>query len=63
MERLTLSFPSVFDLHEFKKEIEATHVEARVNHLTGSFTAKQLEIATTVFKAEVLRKKDSLMFS
>ena len=56
MERLTLSFPSVFDLHDFKKEVELLHTEARVNHLTGHFTSKELEIATQVYKAQVVKE-------
>jgi hypothetical protein len=56
MERLTLSFPSVFDLYDFKKDVEPTHTEARVNHLTGHFTTTQLEIATTVYKAKVIKE-------
>ena len=61
MQRLTLSFPSVFDLHDYKKEIEATHMEARVNHLTGCFTPAQLEIALNNFKAEIVEKKLELL--
>jgi hypothetical protein len=56
MERMTLSFPSVFDLHDFKKEVEPTHTEARVNQLTGHFSSKELEIATTVYKAELVKE-------
>lgn len=56
MERMTLSFPSVFDLHDFKKEVEPTHTEARVNHLTGHFSSKELEIATQVYHAEVVKE-------
>ncbi len=56
MERLTLSFPSVFDLYDFKKEVEPSHTEARVNHLTGHFSSKELEIATVVYKAEVIKE-------
>jgi hypothetical protein len=54
MERQTLSFPSVFDLYDFRKEVALTQAEARVNHLTGCFTAKELEIATTVYKAQLV---------
>jgi hypothetical protein len=57
MERLTLSFPSVFDLHDFKKEVVTTHAEARVNLLTGCFTTKEVEIATTVYKAQLIKEK------
>jgi hypothetical protein len=56
MERLTLSFPSVFDLHAFRKEVDKMHSEARVNLLTGSFTLQELEIATTVYKAQLIRE-------
>jgi hypothetical protein len=56
MERITLSFPSVFDLHDFKKKIDTTHTEARVNHLTGCFSTKELEIALTEFHAELLKE-------
>lgn len=53
---MTLSFPSVFDLYDFKKEVEPNHTEARVNRLTGSFSTKELEIATKVYKAEVVKE-------
>lgn len=56
MERLTLSFPSVFDLYDFKKEVATKQTEARVNNLTGHFTPQELEIATTVFKAELVKE-------
>lgn len=56
MERLTLSFPSVFDLHDFKKEVEPQHTEARVNHLTGHFSSKEVEIATVVYKAQIVKE-------
>ena len=56
MERLTLSFPSVFDLYDFKKEVAPPHTEARVNHLTGQFTNKELEIATSVYNAKVIKE-------
>ncbi len=56
MERQTLSFPSVFDLYDFKKEVQATHTEARVNLLTGCFTSKEVEIATTVYKAKLVKQ-------
>lgn len=54
MERLTLSFPSVFDLHDFKKEAKLGNSNARVNLLTGHFSSQQLEIATTVYRAEII---------
>ncbi len=54
MERLTLSFPSVFDLHDFKKEAKLGNTNARVNLLTGHFSSQQLEIATTVYRAEII---------
>lgn len=57
MERMTLSFPSVFDLHDFKKEVAPSKLtEARVNNLTGTFTQQELEIATTVFKAQLVKE-------
>lgn len=55
MERLTLSFPSVFDLHDFRKKVETEHTEARVNHLTGHFSSEQLDIAIKVYNAELIR--------
>ena len=56
MERITLSFPSVFDLHDFKKKIDTTHTEARVNHLTGCFSTRELELAIQEYKAELLKE-------
>lgn len=56
MERQTLSFPSVFDLHDFKKLLATTLTEARVNHLTGHFTSTELEIAIKEYKAELLKE-------
>lgn len=58
MERLTLSFPSVFDLHDFKRQAELTNSDARVNLLTAYFTHNQLEMATTVYQAEIIKKKN-----
>lgn len=56
MNRLTISFPSVFDLHDFKKETNISNTEARVNLLTGHFTEKELEIAIQVYHAEVIKE-------
>lgn len=55
MNRLILSFPSVFDLHDFKRQTNVTHSEAIVNRLTGHFTQEELQIATTIFKAELVK--------
>lgn len=57
MERMTLSFLSIFDLHDFKKEIQLSNATARVNLLTGYFTTQQLEVATTSYKAEIIKEK------
>ena len=56
MERMTLSFPSIFDLHDFKKEIQLSNATARVNLLTGYFTTQQLEVATNAYKAEIIEE-------
>ena len=56
MERQTLSFPSVFDLHDFRKSIQTEHTEAVVNHLTGHFSNQELETAIKVFKAELVKR-------
>ena len=56
MNRLILSFPSVFDLHDFKKQTNISNSEAIVNRLTGHFTQEELQLATTVFKAEVVKE-------
>ena len=55
MNRQILSFPSVFDLYDFKKQINIANSEAVVNRLTGHFTHEQIHLATTVFKAEVVK--------
>lgn len=55
MERQTLSFPSVFDLHDFKKEIGTLPTEARVNLLTGHFSSEHLEKAIREYKAELVK--------
>ena len=56
MNRLILSFPSVFDLYDFKKQTNISNSEAIVNRLTGHFTQEEIQIATTVFKAEVIKE-------
>ena len=56
MSRFILSFPSVFDLHDFKKQTNITNSEAVVNHLTGYFTQQEIELAKSVFKAEVVKE-------
>lgn len=54
MSRLTLSFSSVFDLHDFKKEAKVSNSEAIVNRLTGYFTPQEIELAKTMYNAEVM---------
>lgn len=54
MNRMTLSFSSVFDLHDFKKEAKVSNSEAIVNRLTGYFTPQEIELAKTVYNAEVM---------
>jgi hypothetical protein len=56
MSRFTLLFPSVFDLHDFKKQINISNSEAVVNRLTGHFSQEDIQLATTVFKAEVVKE-------
>lgn len=56
MERQTLSFPSVFDLHDFRKTIQAMHTEAIVNHLTGHFSQQELETAIKVYNAQLVKR-------
>jgi hypothetical protein len=56
MERMTLSFPSIFDLHDFKKEIQIANAIARVNLLTGYFTLDQLQVAKIEYKAEIIEE-------
>ena len=56
MERMTLSFPSIFDLHDFKKEIQISNAIARVNLLTGYFTIDQLQVAKVDYKAEIIEE-------
>lgn len=58
MQRLTLSFPSVFDLYDFKNATTLSHTEARVNLLTGHFTDSQIEMAIKTFKAEIIKAKN-----
>ena len=57
MERLTLSFPSVFDMHDFRKKVETEHTEARVNHLTGHFSTEELELAIKVYNAKLIKNQ------
>lgn len=56
MNRVTISFPSVFDLHDFKKETNVSNTEARVNLLTGHFSQTELDIATQVYHAEIIKE-------
>ena len=56
MERQTLSFPSVFDLHDFRKSIQTEHTEAVVNHLTGHFSNQELETAISVYNAQLVKR-------
>ena len=56
MNRVTISFPSVFDLHDFKKETNVSNTEARVNLLTGHFSQTELDIATQVYHAEIINE-------
>ena len=54
MNRMTLSFSSVFDLHDFKKEAKVSNSEAIVNRLTGYFSQQEIELAKRVYGAEVM---------
>ena len=54
MSRMTLSFSSVFDLHDFKKEAKVSNSEAIVNRRTGYFTPQEIELAKTAYNAEVI---------
>ena len=56
LNRLVLYFPSVFDLYDFKKQTNISNSEAVVNRLTGHFTPEEVQLATTVFKAEVAKE-------
>jgi hypothetical protein len=44
----------VFDLHDFKKEAKVSNSEAIVNRLTGYFTQQEIDLAKTMYKAEVM---------
>ena len=54
MNRMTLSFSSVFDLHDFKKEAKVSNSEAIVNRLTGYFSQQEIDLAKRVYGAEVM---------
>lgn len=56
MNRIILSFPSVFDLYDFKKQTNISNSEAIVNRLTGHFSQEQIELATKVFNAELVKE-------
>ena len=64
MKPIILSFISIFDLFEFKKQTNVVKAEVKVNLLIGYFTASQIELARNFYKAKIVDdKKMSELFN
>ena len=54
MQRITLSFRSIFVASEFKRKANAMNAKVKLNLLTGEFTQRQIELALKNYKAKIL---------
>jgi hypothetical protein len=54
MKPMILSFISIFDVFEFKKQTKIAKAEVKVNLLIGYFTPSQIELARNFYKAKIL---------
>jgi hypothetical protein len=57
MKPIILSFISIFDLFEFKKQTNIVKAEVKVNLLIGYFTPSQIEVARNFYKAKIVDDK------
>ena len=54
MQRVTLSFPSIFAVSEFKSQANVLKAEVKVNLLIGELTQGQINLALNNYKAKIL---------
>ena len=54
MQRITLSFRSIFVASEFKKKANVMKAKVKVNLLIGEFTQQQIDLALKNYKAKIL---------
>ena len=54
MQRITLSFKSIFVAFEFKKKANVVKAKVKVNLLTGELTQQQIDLALKNYKAKIL---------
>ena len=54
MQRITLSFRSIFVASEFKREANVMKAKVKVNLLTGEFTQQQIDVAVKIIKPKFL---------
>jgi len=54
MQRITLSFTSIFAASEFKSKANAMKAKVKVNVVIGEFTQRQIDLALNIYKAKIL---------
>lgn len=62
MKPMILSFISIFDVFEFKKQTKISKAEVKVNLLIGYFTPSQIDLARNFYKAKVVEDNRTVEF-